>query len=215
MTEEITKKENELKDLSAEASAKVEENKTQEAPKADAKAPTSSGAPKAGGFVKREFTKNIRPKNKRSSKRPEKPRSEYDNKIISIRRVVRVVKGGRRFSFSVAIISGNKKGSVGVGVGKASDTALAIEKATRSAKKAMIKVKLDKNMRIAHDVSAKYTASVVAIRPSPEKGMVAGSSLRNVLELAGVKDVSAKVMSRSKNKLNNARAAIKALEQLN
>ena len=79
----------------------------------------------------------------------------------------------------------------------------------------MIKVKLDKNMRIAHDVSAKYNASVVVIRPSHEKGMVAGSSLRNVLELAGVKDVSAKVMSRSKNKLNNARATIKALEQLN
>jgi len=129
--------------------------------------------------------------------------------------VVRVVKGGRRFSFSVAMISGNKKGSVGVGVGKASDTALAIEKATRSAKKAMIKVPLDKNMRIAHDVSAKYTSSVVNIMPSPEKGMVAGSSVRNVLELAGVKDVTAKVMSRSKNKLNNARAAIKALEQLN
>lgn len=183
-----------------------------ETPKEEVKTPASSPAPKTG---ERKFTKNTRPKNKRSSRRSEKPRSEYDQKIISIRRVTRVVAGGRRFSFSVAIISGNKKGSVGVGVGKASDTALAIEKATRSAKKAMIKVKLDKNMWIAHDVSAKYNASVVAIRPSPEKGMVAGSSLRNVLELAGVKDVSAKVMSRSKNKLNNARAAIKALEQLN
>lgn len=170
-----------------------------------------SDAPKDG---ERKFTKNIRPKNKRSSRRSEKPRSEYDQKIISIRRVTRVVAGGRRFSFSVAIISGNKKGSVGVGIGKAGDTALAIEKATRSAKKAMIKVPFDKNMRIAHDVSAKYNASVVAIRPSPEKGMVAGSSVRNVLELAGVKDVTAKVISRSKNKLNNARAAIKALEQL-
>ena len=172
-------------------------------------------APKSSGFGKRGFTKNTRPKNKRSSKRKDMPRSEYDQKIISIRRVTRVVAGGRRFSFSVALISGNRKGTVGVGIGKASDTSLAIEKATRSAKKAMIKVKLDKNMRIAHDVSAKYNASVVVIRPSHEKGMVAGSSLRNVLELAGVKDVSAKVMSRSKNKLNNARATIKALEQLN
>jgi small subunit ribosomal protein S5 len=163
----------------------------------------------------KKFVKNTRLKNKRPSRRKDMPRSEYDQKIISIRRVTRVVAGGRRFSFSVAIISGNKKGSVGVGIGKASDTALAIEKATRSAKKAMIKVKLDKNMRIAHDVSAKYNASVVIIRPSREKGMVAGSSLRNVLELAGVKDVTAKVMSRSKNKLNNARATIKALEQLN
>ena len=205
MTEEKTKK-----DLSTEALAKVEEVK-KEAPKAEAKTPASSDAPKAG---KREFTKNTRPKNKRHSQRSDKPRSEYDQKIISIRRVTRVVAGGRRFSFSVAIISGNRKGLVGVGIGKASDTALAIEKATRAAKKAMVKVPLDKNMRIAHDVSAKYNASVVSIIPSPEKGMVAGSSLRDVLELAGVKDVTAKVISRSKNKLNNARAAIKALEQL-
>ena len=202
MTEEIKKEETKVVTPSAGG----------EAPKAETKAPVSADAPKG---VKKEFTRNTRPKNKRSSRRPEKPRSEYDQKIISIRRVVRVVKGGRRFSFSVAMISGNKKGSVGVGVGKASDTALAIEKATRSAKKAMIKVPLDKNMRIAHDVSAKYTSSVVNIMPSPEKGMVAGSTVRNVLELAGVKDVTAKVMSRSKNKLNNARAAIKALEQLN
>lgn len=162
----------------------------------------------------KKFTKNTRSKNKRHSKRSERPRSEYEQKIISIRRVTRVVAGGRRFSFSVAIISGNKKGSVGVGIGKASDTALAIEKATRVAKKTMMKVPLDKNMRIAHDISAKYNASVVSILPSPEKGMVAGSSLRDVLELAGVKDVTAKVISRSKNKLNNARATLKALKQL-
>lgn len=162
----------------------------------------------------KKFTKNTRFKNKRHSKRSERPRSEYEQKIISIRRVTRVVAGGRRFSFSVAIISGNKKGSVGVGIGKASDTALAIEKATRAAKKTMMKVPLDKNMRIAHDISAKYNASVVSILPSPEKGMVAGSSLRDVLELAGVKDVTAKVISRSKNKLNNARATLKALKQL-
>ena len=193
---------------------KKEENKTTSAQPIGVGVPKTD-APKSSGFGKRGFTKNTRPKNKRSSKRKDMPRSEYDQKIISIRRVTRVVAGGRRFSFSVALISGNRKGTVGVGIGKASDTSLAIEKATRSAKKAMIKVKLDKNMRIAHDVSAKYNASVVVIRPSHEKGMVAGSSLRNVLELAGVKDVSAKVMSRSKNKLNNARATIKALEQLN
>ncbi|MDP6387861.1 MAG: 30S ribosomal protein S5 [Candidatus Pacebacteria bacterium] len=160
--------------------------------------------------------KNEKPKKKkrRSFRRPEKVRSEFDQKIISIRRVTRVVAGGRRFSFSVALVSGNRRGSVGVGVGKASDTALAIEKATRNAKKNMIKVSLDKNMRIAHDIDAKYNASRVAIIPSPEKGLVAGSSVRNVLELAGIKDITAKMLSRSKNKLNNARAAVKALTQL-
>ncbi|OGD66621.1 hypothetical protein A2Z61_00720 [Candidatus Campbellbacteria bacterium RIFCSPLOWO2_02_35_12] len=135
--------------------------------------------------------------------------------MISIRRVTRVVAGGRRFSFSVVLISGNRKGSVGIGIGKASDTSLAIEKATRDAKKSMIKVPLDKNMMIAYDVSAKYSASIVSIIPSPEKGLVAGSSVKNVLELAGIKNVTTKMLSRSKNKLNNARAAIEALKQLN
>ncbi len=157
-----------------------------------------------------------RPKNrrKRSVRRTERPRSEFDQKIISIRRVTRVVAGGRRFSFSVAIIIGNRKGSVGVGVGKASDTALAIEKAVRDAKKHLIVVPLSKEMRIPHEIRAKYCASVVELMPSPGRGLVAGSTLRNVLEFAGIKDVSAKILSRSKNRLNNARATIKALESL-
>ena len=168
-------------------------------------------------FKRFEKNERQRPKNKKSrpSRRSAKVRSEFDQKIISIRRVTRVVAGGRRFSFSVALISGNRKGSVGVGIGKASDTSLAIEKAIRDAKKSMIKVPLDKNMMIAYDVSAKYSASLVSIIPSPEKGLVAGSSVKNVLELAGIKNITAKMLSRSKNKLNNARAAIKALKQLN
>jgi len=168
-------------------------------------------------FKRFEKNERQRPKNKKSrpSRRSAKVRSEFDQKIISIRRVTRVVAGGRRFSFSVALISGNRKGSVGVGIGKASDTSLAIEKAIRDAKKSMIKVPLDKNMTIAYDVNAKYNASMVSIIPSPEKGLVAGSSVKNVLELAGIKNITAKMLSRSKNKLNNARAAIKALKQLN
>ena len=168
-------------------------------------------------FKRFEKNERQRPKNKKSrpSRRSAKVRSEFDQKIISIRRVTRVVAGGRRFSFSVALISGNRKGSVGVGIGKASDTSLAIEKAIRDAKKRMIKVPLDKNMTIAYDVNAKYNASMVSIIPSPEKGLVAGSSVKNVLELAGIKNITAKMLSRSKNKLNNARAAIKALKQLN
>jgi len=158
----------------------------------------------------------MKPKNRRRRvvRRERAPRSEFDQKIISIRRVTRVVAGGRRFSFSVAMVLGNKKGSVGVGIGKASDTALAIEKAVRSAKKNMIKVPLSKEMRIPHETGAKYCSSVVIIMPAPGRGLVAGSSVRNVLELAGVKNVSAKILSRSKNRLNNAQAAIKALSGL-
>lgn len=138
-------------------------------------------------------------------------RSEFDSKMIGIRRVARVMAGGRRFNFSVALVLGDKKGRVGVGVGKAADTALAIEKATRAAKRHMVQLNLTKNRSIPHNVDAKYCASVVEIRPSPGRGLVAGSSVRTVLELAGVSDVTAKLLSRSKNPINNARAALAAL----
>ena len=141
-------------------------------------------------------------------------KSEFDQKMITIRRVARVVAGGRRFSFSVSIIIGNKKGKVGVGVGKAGDTTLAIDKAVRNAKKHLITVPLTKDSSIAHDVSAKYSASQVTMMPAHGRGLVAGSSVRPVLELAGVTNVVAKVHSGSKNGLNNARAAIEALKTL-
>jgi small subunit ribosomal protein S5 len=147
-------------------------------------------------------------------RREERARAEFDHKVVEIRRVTRVVAGGRRFSFSVSLIAGDKRGKVGVGLGKAGDTALAIEKAMRDAKKHMVHLPLTEGMSIPHDVSAKYAASDIEIRPAPGRGVVAGSSVRTVLEYAGVKDVTAKVFSRSKNKLNNARAAVKALRLL-
>jgi small subunit ribosomal protein S5 len=126
--------------------------------------------------------------------------SEFAQKLIGIRRVARVMAGGRRFNFSAAIVLGDKKGRVGVGVGKAGDTQLAIEKATRAAKKNMILLNLTKNRSIPHNVEAKYCASIVEIRPSPGRGLVAGSSVRTVLELAGVSDVTAKILSRSRTR---------------
>ncbi|MCB9814676.1 30S ribosomal protein S5 [Candidatus Nomurabacteria bacterium] len=134
--------------------------------------------------------------------------------MVSIRRVTRVMAGGRRFSFSVSMVIGDKKGKVGVGIGKASDTQLAIEKAVRDAKKHMIVVPMDNDGRIPHDVHVKYASSEVMMMPAAGRGLVAGSSVRTVLELAGVKDITAKIFSRSKNKLNNARAAVEALKQL-
>lgn len=151
---------------------------------------------------------------RRGGRREERARSEYDQKIISIRRVTRVMAGGRRFNFSVAMVIGDKKGKVGVGIGKAGDTQLAIEKAARNAKRNLISVPLNQDQHIPHDVQVKYASSEVMIMPSPGRGLVAGSSVRTVLELAGVKDVTAKIFSRSKNKLNNARAAIEALRGL-
>lgn len=144
----------------------------------------------------------------------ERVKPEFDTKIINIRRVTRVASGGRRFSFSVAVVSGDKKGRVGVGLGKAGDTSLAIDKATRDAKKHMIKLNLLPNMSIAHAVDAKYASCVVSIIPAKGRGVVAGSAVRNVIELAGVKDVCAKLLSSSKNKLNIARGAVAALGKL-
>jgi small subunit ribosomal protein S5 len=151
---------------------------------------------------------------RRGGPRDDRARSEFAQKMIGIRRVARVMAGGRRFNFSAALVLGDKKGRVGVGVGKAADTQLAIEKATRAAKRHMISLELTKNRSIKHNVEAKYCASVVEIRPSPGRGLVAGSSVRTVLELAGVSDVTAKLLSRSKNPINNARAAVEALRAI-
>ncbi len=144
----------------------------------------------------------------------DRAKSEYEQKPISIRRVTRVVAGGRRMSFSVALIIGDRKGSVGLGTGKAMDTALSMTKALRAAKKELFKVKVTKNGSIAHEVKAKYKSARVMIMPNRERGLVAGSSIRDILRFAGLRNVTTKILSGSKNKLNIARAAIKALKQL-
>ncbi|MBP9852147.1 MAG: 30S ribosomal protein S5 [Candidatus Pacebacteria bacterium] len=144
----------------------------------------------------------------------DRPKPEFDQKILSIRRVTRVVAGGRRFSLSVAIAIGDKKGSIGLGTGKAIDTSLAINKAVRSARKNMITLKLTKEGSIPYDVKAKFGASSVMIMPNRSKGLVAGAAARDLLVLAGVKNVTSKVLSKSKNKLNNARAAFDALSSI-
>ncbi len=146
--------------------------------------------------------------------RAERPKPEFDQKSIDVRRVARVVAGGRRFSFSVAMIIGDRKGKVGVGTGKAGDISMAMDKAVKDAKKHMITVKLTKTNSIPHQVSAKESSAVVEIMPAPSRGLVAGSAVRNLLELAGITDVSAKIRSGSKNKLNMARASLSALSQL-
>ncbi|MCE9517498.1 30S ribosomal protein S5 [Candidatus Nomurabacteria bacterium] len=144
----------------------------------------------------------------------ERPKPEFDQKMVSIRRVTRVVAGGRRMTFAVALAIGDKKGSVGLGTGKGGDTAIAIAKALRQAKKNMFKIKTTKEMSITHEVSAKFSSSKLVIRPNKGKGLVAGSTVRDMLILAGIKNVTAKLHSGSKNKLNNARAAYVALYQL-
>ena len=139
---------------------------------------------------------------------------EFEQKMINIRRVTRVVKGGRRFSFSVLLVIGNRKGKVGLGVGKAADISLALEKAFREAKKRLLTLTLDKQSSIPHEVAAKFNSSRVIIRPAPGRGIVAGSAMRVILDLAGIRGVSAKILSPSKSQLNNARATMRALAEL-
>jgi len=139
---------------------------------------------------------------------------EFDQKILNIRRVTRVVAGGRRFSFSVALVAGDRKGAVGLGLGKAGDTALAINKALRNAKKNMIRLNLTKTMSIPHELSAKFSSSHIILRPNKGRGLVAGSVIRDIVKLSGMKDITGKILSNSKNKLNNAKAVMSALSQI-
>lgn len=183
-----------------------------DAPKGYAADKVADGAPKAGtrgAAPKREFKKN-----RRQPKRRERVRSEFDQKILEIRRVTRVSAGGRRFSFSVSMALGNKKGKIGVGVGKAGDTALAIEKAVKNAKKNVFEIPLTATNSIPHAVESKYNSARVKIMPSPGRGVIAGSALRDCIELAGLQDINGKIISGSKNKLNIAQATIDAFRQL-
>lgn len=146
--------------------------------------------------------------------RPPRERGEFDQVTIDARRVARVMAGGRRFNFSLVVIIGDRKGRVGVGLGKGVDTALAIDKATRDAKKNLFTVPRTASGSIPHGVSAKYASSTVEIIPSRGRGLVAGSAMRTVLDLAGVTDVVTKIHSRSKNKLTISRATVEALRSL-
>lgn len=184
----------------------------QAAPAAQASAPAY-----AASSDQRTFRKNPRPDRgdrRGGPKREPKPKPEFDQKIVDIRRVTRVTSGGRKFSFAVAVIAGDKKGRVGFGTGKGLDTAAAVDKAYRKAKKNLIRIPLNKDGMIPHEVAAKFSSARVEIRPAPGKGIVAGSSVRDVIEIAGIKDVIGKLRSGTKNRMNNAQAAILALSML-
>jgi small subunit ribosomal protein S5 len=203
------------------AAAPAEEPAAEAAPAVEA-APAEVTAPAVPEAPRRDDRTAIRGRNSggrpggRGNARPRAPRerSEFDQATLDVRRVARVMAGGRRFSFSVTVVIGDKKGRVGVGLGKGADTALAIDKAVRSAKKALITVPLTKDRSIAHEVHAKYASSIIEIIPSKGRGLVAGSAVRTVLEYAGVTDVVTKIQTRTKNKLTIARATVEALKTL-
>lgn len=142
--------------------------------------------------------------------------SDVDHRLIDLRRVARVVAGGRRFSFRAAVVAGDKKGRVGFGIGKGADTAAAIAKALLQAKKSMIRVPITPQGGIERMVEAKFGPSRVRIKPVRKgKGLLAGGPARIVFSLAGIQEASAKILSTSTNRVNNASAVIAALKKLN
>ena len=143
-----------------------------------------------------------------------KPQDEFKDKVLDLRRVTRVVAGGKRFRFRATVVIGDGRGRVGVGIAKGLDVPQAIAKARSGAKKNLIEVVL-KNTTIPHEVEAKFSAAHIRIKPaSTGHGMRAGGAARVVLSLAGIKDVTAKALGRTPNKLTNALAAIEALKKI-
>jgi small subunit ribosomal protein S5 len=143
-------------------------------------------------------------------------KSEFNEKVLDVRRVTRVMAGGKRFRFRATVVVGDERGRVGVGVAKGLDVAQAVEKSKRQAQKNLMTIVLKDNRTIPYEVEAKYSAARVRLKPAKMgHGLIAGGAARVVLELAGVKDVSAKILGTTKNKLTNALATIEALKKLN
>lgn len=138
---------------------------------------------------------------------------EFDEEVVKIDRVTRVVKGGRKMRFRATVVIGNRKGKVGIGVGKSHEVTGAIQKAIAKAKKDMIKVPLD-NSTLPHDIKIKYKAAKILLMPAaPGTGIIAGGTIRKVLELTGVKDIMSKSLG-TKNKVNTTKATFEALKLL-
>ncbi len=144
---------------------------------------------------------------------PVREHKEFEEEVIQIDRVTRVVKGGRRLRFRATVVIGNKKGKVGMGIGKSVEVQGAIKKAVAQAKKSLIEVPII-GETIPHRVQVKFKSAKMIIMPGcPGTGIIAGGPLRKILELAGVKDVLSKVLG-CKNRLSNSQAAIMALGKL-
>jgi len=152
--------------------------------------------------------------NKKKTNKSRDKEPEWQERVVQIRRVTKVVKGGKKLSFRAIVIIGNERGQVGVGVGKASDVIGAVKKGVADGKKHLIEVPLTKANSIPHPVNGEGGGAKVMMRPaSPGTGVIAGGAVRTVLELAGVRNILAKQLG-SGNPLNNARAAVNALSSL-
>jgi len=157
--------------------------------------------------------KEDRKDSKRRGSRSPREKSEFDQSIVEIARVTRVMAGGKRMSFRACVVVGDHKGRVGLGLAKAKDVPMAVQKAVRQAEKNLIKVPLREGT-ITHEVRAKFGAAKILLKPAPlGTGIISGGAVRIVLELAGIENVVSKIFG-SNNKINNIKATLLALSRL-
>jgi len=161
----------------------------------------------------KDFKERDKKDSKRRGPRPQREKSEFDQSIVEIARVTRVMAGGKRMSFRACVVIGDRKGRVGLGLAKAKDVPMAVQKAVRQAEKALIKVNLREGT-ITHSVHLKYGAARIMLKPAPQgTGIISGGAVRTVLELAGIENIVSKIFG-SNNKVNNIRATLLALALL-
>jgi len=162
----------------------------------------------------RGFGQQRRPGFGRAGVGRDRQKDEFQTKLLDLARVTRVTGGGKRMSFRAVVVAGDKKGKVGIGIDKGKDVSQAIEKATRRAKRDLVSVVIVDGT-IPHEVEAKSGPAVILLKPQKKgRGLVAGGAVRTICDLAGIKNISSKILSGSKNKLNNARATMEALKKL-
>ena len=168
---------------------------------------------KVNSNVRTDKRNNNNRRPRRNNNNNAKPKTDLEEKVIDIKRVTKVVKGGRQFRFSATVVVGNRKGKVGLGIGKAKEMPDAVKKATQAANRNLINVELIDNRTISHEIIQKEGAVRVMLKPATEgTGVKAGGPVRDVLELAGVKDVLSKSLG-SSTKINMARATLRALAE--
>lgn len=166
-------------------------------------------------MIKNPSSQSSAPRGGRDRGFPRGNTSGLKEKVLDLRRVTRVVAGGKRFKFRATVVVGDERGRIGIGMGKGIDVAQAVNKAKTRASGNMMTIELKDGRTIAHEVRAKYSAASVLIKPArPGHGLRAGGAVRSVLALAGIKDATAKCLGRTPNKLTNAWSAIVALQQL-
>lgn len=172
-------------------------------------------AAKAGfGQGQKRGGQNRRPGFGRAGVGRDRVKDEFETKLLDLARVTRVTGGGKRMSFRAVVVAGDKKGKVGIGIDKGRDVSQAIDKATRRAKKDLVLVVIVDGT-IPHEVEAKSGPAIILLKPQKKgRGLVAGGAVRTICDLAGIKNISSKILSGSKNKLNNARATMEALRKL-